>query len=137
HFSKEVCITPPLSNTTDCNGPPQNVPGRFYHYDVHVESWDAAGRMFGSMFGFEADEWGLAPGGWNEWLRVEALKVFVIITDDRMASAFAVATMVDQDEVAAGEAAALAFDSTIQDLNPAQFGSSPAERNYVFYSIVG
>jgi hypothetical protein len=136
----DVCVGPPLSNTTDCAGPPQNVMGQFYHYSVNVQSWDSVCKMFNTMFGpqggGEADAYGLAPGGWITWLRPEAVKVFVEITDDRMQCTWQTHVMNDQNTVVDGQTAALEFDQTLLGLAPGQFGTVAA-RNYIFYSLVG
>jgi hypothetical protein len=123
-WDKELCIAPPLSGTLDCAGPPISVPGRFYHYDIHVESLDATCRLFDSLFGSVPDEWAQASSGWHDWLRPEALKVIIAITDDEMGC------------FSDDEAGALAFDHQLLQASPAQFGYF-GSRNYVFYSLVG
>jgi hypothetical protein len=136
----DVCVGPPLSATTNCAGPPVFVPGQFYHYDVNVQSWDSACKMFDTMFGpaggGEPDQHGLCPNGWNAFLRPEAVKVFVEITDDQMGCDWDGASMYDNGQVAAGQQAALTFDNKLLQVNPGQFGTV-ADRNYIFYSIVG
>jgi hypothetical protein len=136
----EVCIGPPLGGTTDCNGAPQFVPDQFYHYDVNVQSWDSACKLFNTLYGpnggGEADEWALAPDGWISWLREEAVKIFVEITDDRMNCNYGSTVLNDGNTDALGQAAALAFDNVLLDLAEHQFGTV-ADRNYLFYSIVG
>ncbi|HZO14003.1 MAG TPA: hypothetical protein VFB62_12115, partial [Polyangiaceae bacterium] len=136
-WENEICVGPPLSATTDCSGPPQFVQNKFYHYDINVQSWDSVCHMFDSMFGNEADQWNLAPNGWNAWLRTQAVKVFVEITDDQMGCQFG-STYFDDGggSVTVGQQGALDFDTTLLQLNPGQFGTV-ADRNYLFYSIVG
>ena len=71
-----MCVGPPLSNTTDCDAPPGEVPGQFHHYDIDVQSHDSLcillDTLYGSSTGGEPDEWGLHPEGWVKWLRQDA-----------------------------------------------------------------
>jgi hypothetical protein len=134
-----VCIDPPLSGTTNCSGAPVNVPGQFYHYSVDIQSWDSVCKIFNTLYGpnsgGEADAYNFAPGGWATWLRPEAVKVFVEITDDQMNCTWGTHTL-NGSTAANGQTAALEFDSTLLGLAPAQFGTT-ADRRYIFYSIVG
>jgi len=76
-----------------------------------------------------------APNGWSQWLRPEALKVFVEITDDDVSCTTYGYDFKDNNTVAGGTAAAAAFDSALLALSPEQFGTA-AQRNYVWHSIV-
>jgi hypothetical protein len=138
--SLDVCIGPPLSNTVDCNGPPVENPGLFYHYSVNVQSHDSLCKIlntvYGSMGGGEGDEFGLYPGGWINLLRPEAVKVFVEITDDGIVCTWNGNTYNDQDQLMPGQQVAVAWDQDLLGLAPGQFGTV-AQRNYLFYSIVG
>jgi hypothetical protein len=134
--SLDVCVTPPLSGTTNCAGDPVFVPNKFYHYDRNVQSWDSVCRMFATMNGAEPAENTLAPNGWLPWLRTEAVKVFVEITDDRMQCTWGSVNVADNGDVPGGQAAALAFDQALLSTAPGQFGTV-ANRNYIFYSLVG
>jgi hypothetical protein len=134
-FSEDVCVGPPLSGTIDCGGPPVSVPGRFYHYDIHVDSLDAPCRALGSLFGGEPDAWNQAPNGWIEWLRPAALKVFIAISDDQIACGFQTHSLDDEYD-GTGEQTALQFEHYLLQTSPAQFGYG-SQRNYVFYSLVG
>jgi hypothetical protein len=64
------------------------------------------------------DSFGLAPMGWSQWLRPEAFKVFVEITDDNAAMT------------------ATAFETALLQLSPTHFGA-PGNRNFIFHSITG
>lgn len=94
-----ICIGAPLganactnpSNETLVLNPP------FYHYSAEIESWDAWCQL---LYGYNhSDEIGVtdnsssgagtarswtakAPTGWQEWLREDAFKHFLVITDD-------------------------------------------------------
>ena len=84
---QSLCISPPLGGKP-CTGvlantAPSNNPPVFYHYDRDdVESTDGWCKMLDWYK--KPDRYNLAPGGWSEWLRKEALKTFVMVTDDRM-----------------------------------------------------
>ncbi|MEQ9321444.1 MAG: hypothetical protein RIF41_19930, partial [Polyangiaceae bacterium] len=134
--SQPVCISPPLSGTTNCNGPPVNVPNQFYHYSINVQSHDSFCRILDSFYGGNADQYGLAPNGWSEWLRPEAVKVFVEMSDDGAVCTYNGKTYSDGNNVAQGQTAAVEFDKDLLALSPLHFGTQ-ASRNYIWYSIVG
>lgn len=118
---QSVCISKPLSSV-NCSPTVPNAPGnnppRFYHYSVEVESYDSLTRALQTFNGAQKDQFNLAPMGWQTWLRTDALKVFIEITDDR-------------SEVSAAE-----FDRQILAKSPMHFGTA-MNRNYVFHSIIG
>lgn len=120
-----LCISAPLSGT-DCMPPPAapvNGP-RFFHYDIGVNSEDSF-RVFLDTYS-TPDMHGFAPNGWSEWLRAEAFKVIVEITDDQSG-----------DDLPGGVAPTAAnFDAALLALTPAQFGR-PGARDYIFHAIVG
>ncbi len=138
--SYDVCISAPLSGTTNCSGPPVNVPGQFYHYSIDVQSTDSLCLLLDSFDGTEADEFNLAPGGWQQWLRPEAIKVFVEITDDRANCSWhgkSFNTMYNNPpNPTDGQNAAVEFDKALLGLSPLHFGTQ-SKRNYLWYSIVG
>ena len=120
-LQQSVCISAPLSKHASCSPlPPQpgNNPPRFYHYSVEVESTDSFRRLLGSLTGTERDKFNLAPGGWQTWLRTDAYKAFIVITDDTS----------DMSEVD--------FDTQLLAKAPMQFGTKAA-RNYVWHTISG
>jgi len=143
--SLEVCIGPPLSNSANCQGPPGDVANQFHHYDVNVQSFDslciALDTLYGSNGGGEADEQSLHPEGWIKWLRPDAIKIFVEITDDDVNCTWQGNTLNDfsaDPQSPAGNAAqaAIQFDSLLLGQAPNQFGTQAA-RDYQFFSIVG
>ncbi len=94
-----ICIGAPLGANA-CTNPNNetlvlNPP--FYHYSAEIESWDAWCQL---LYGYNhSDEIGVtdnsssgigaartwtakAPTGWQEWLREDAFKHFLVITDD-------------------------------------------------------
>jgi len=114
-----VCILSPLSTLSAC---PSDAPGpseRFFQYSIEVGSDDSFEVLLETFDGREEDDFGLAPGGWSEWLRPGAKKVFLEITDD------------DAD------GSAQAFLSALTALAPDDFGADPARPELVWHSIVG
>jgi hypothetical protein len=137
---ESVCIEAPLSGIPagGCTTPPAvpvNNPPKFFHYERTILSTDAWCKMF--------DYWNtpdinnFAPGGWQEWLRPEAFKAFIVITDDRVSctSASTGVNYNDANTVAGGVAVADKFDADLLALSPTQFGTAD-NRNYAWYSIV-
>lgn len=114
-----VCILSPLSTLSVC---PSEAPGpsaRFFQYSIEVGSDDSFDVLLETFDGRQEDDFGLAPGGWSEWLRPDAKKVFLEITDD------------DAD------GSAQEFLSALTTLAPDQFGANPARPQLVWHSIVG
>ena len=69
--------------------------------------------------GERQDDFELAPGGWSEWLRPGAKKVFLEISDD-------------DSRLDAAE-----FVASLTALAPESFGADPAQPGFVWHSIVG
>lgn len=116
----DICITMPLSGT-DC-APPPAVPAntaRYFHYDAITGS----GAFLDNIIAwFSApDPHGLAPGGYSDWLRPDANKIVLAMTDGTSASG--------------GTGNGDAFDAQLLALQPALFGT-PGDRRYVFHTIV-
>ena len=136
HGTYNVCVQPPLSGTTNCSFPPVNVPGQFYHYSLDIQSHDSLCSVLDSLDGTLADEYNFAPGGWQTWLRPEAHKAFVVLSDDGVECYSHNLMLYDDDSVAQGQQMALDFDNVLLSSAPSQFGT-PSMRNYSFYSLVG
>ena len=85
---QSICISRPLS-TIDCSGAipvqPGINPGRFYQYSIEIGSTNSFDMLLRSYNGALKDEFSLAPAGWSQWLRDDAFKVFLEITDDESA----------------------------------------------------
>jgi hypothetical protein len=119
--SKAICVTAPLSTNATCTPvPPQpgNNPPKFFHYSRQIESNDSFLRLINTYNGNEPDDFRLAPMGWSMWLRPEAYKVFIGITDD---------------ESGMNEST---WETNLFSKVPKMFGDA-AKRNYVWHSIVG
>ncbi len=132
----DLCVGPPLSGTTSCIGPPVAVPGQFHHYSLAVQSHDLWCKVLGSLVGSLADDFGQAPTGWQSWLRTEAVKTIVGITDDGVSCTWSSTSLDDQDQSNPGQVSAVDFDHLLLQAAPGQFGT-PAERNYRWHSLVG
>ncbi len=117
---QSVCISAPLSGNPTCTPvPPRPInTARFFHYSIEIESTDSFTRLLNSYNGNEKDQFGLAPAGWSSWLRPDAFKVFIAITDDNS----------DTTETV--------FESQLLAKTPKMFGTV-AKPNFVWHSIVG
>ena len=118
---QSVCVAAPLSTNPTCSPVPARPglnPPRFYQYSIEIESTDSLQRLLNSYNGVERDQFGLAPLGWSQWLRSDAFKVFIEITDDNSALSETL------------------FDAQLLAKTPQQFGDA-SSRNYAFYTIGG
>lgn len=140
-----ICIGKPLGGN-DCLSPSTEKlvlnPPTFYHYSADITSWNSWCQLLSTYK--KSDEsasdgraWTpVAPTGWSAWMRPEALKVFVEITDDNVNCSMGGYTFNDGGVSSTGTTAAANFDRALLSLDPAQFGTS-TKRNYVWHSIVG
>lgn len=129
-----ICVAEPLS-TTNCNPIPAQPafnPPIFYQYSVEIGSHDPICKLFNSYDGTTQDVFGLAPNGWKDWLRTEAIKVFVGITDDGIACG----AYDDNDNLNDGVTSGNNVDAALLALDPVQFGDAN-KRNYIWHSIIG
>jgi hypothetical protein len=147
----EVCIEEPLSTipqggcaTISPSTPPGNKKGKFYHYSLanKMQSTDSICHMLNSLVGNLKDDFSLAPLGWIDWLRPEAYKAFVIITDDRMSCTWTGVNPAYSfsegfaNSPAQAKSAAFDVDQALTVGWPKLFGTAQ-KRNYAFYSLVG
>lgn len=117
---QSICISAPLATNASCTPPPAK-PGnsaRFYQYSQEIASTNSLDLVLQTYA--KADTLGLAPSGWQAWLRPNAVKTFIEITDDNQGTKYT----------------AQSFDTALLQLAPNQFGTA-AKRNYTFHSIVG
>ncbi len=131
-----VCVEPPLAGAACELGSASTNSARFFHYDVVIQSHDALCVLLDSFDKPSAD--GRAPEGWRAFLRPDAQKAFIIVTDDS-----ASCTLVNGDtelRFGADDADpfedALMFHSALLARAPEQFGVPPEVR-YQLYSFVG
>ena len=140
---QSICVEAPLSGipVDGCKATPTppavfpakpvNNPPKFFHYSTEVASTDSWCKILSTFS--TPDEFMLAPNGWSQWLRPEAFKAFIEITDDHASCG----AYLDKNTVAGGVAAAALYDKALLALSPAQFADPVTnERNYRFYSIV-
>lgn len=100
---------------------------RFFHYVFDVESWHHLSIILQTYR--TADKFALAPAGWQGWLRPDAFKVFVEISDDNHLAQSPLYP--PPDGTTSGN-----FETRLFALIPKNFGDA-TDRNYVFHSIVG
>jgi hypothetical protein len=155
-----ICIGSPLSSL-DCPGSQSDTtplvahnPPRFYHHSTDIGSNNLWCRLLGSYDvtdPFPADPrstgdqngtpWvPVAPNGWGAYLRPEAFKVFIGITDDSPAGSGGGGCANLRGSGLNGtndQAGANAFDTVLRTLAPTQFGPVDGTRNYRWYSIIG
>jgi len=116
----DICISMPLSGT-DCVAPPAvpAITDVYKHYDRATGS----GAFLDNILVWYAmpDPHALAPGGYADWVRPEAQKLFLAMTDGTSASG----------DASAGQA----FDDALLALPGGPFGT-PGDRRYVFHSII-
>jgi hypothetical protein len=135
---ESICVKAPLSTTTCSPMPaePGQNPPLFFQYSVTIGSHDSLCRLLTTYDGTLPDEFGYAPMGWKEWLRPDALKVFVEVTDDGISCSAEGTTYNDGDNVNTGVTVADKFDTKLLAKDPAQFGDAN-NRNYIWHSIIG
>jgi len=115
-----ICVTAPLSANMACP-PTPDMPAfteRFYQYSLKVDSLNSLSLLVDTFDATKPDEFKLAPQGWGAWLRPNAAKVFLEITDD------------NSTEMTASD-----FVAKITAKSP-QFGSAAAP-SFRFHSIIG
>lgn len=137
--AESVCIEAPLSGIPmgGCASPPPqpvNNPPKFFHFNDTIESTDMWTKML--RYYTNPDHSGASTMGWREWLRTDALKVIVGISDDRISYTESGWSFNDGNSANGGLTAATQFDEALTTLDPVQFGT-PQARNYIYYSIVG
>lgn len=115
-----ICVLPPLSANNACPPSPDQpaFTERFYQYSLKVDSLNSLSLLVDTFDATVPDEFGLAPMGWGAWLRPNASKVFLEITDDNST-----------------EMSAVDFVAKIT-AKSAQFGTAAAPA-FIFHSIIG
>lgn len=131
-----ICIDPPLAGAPCSDGLYSTNSDVFFHYNLEVASGDALCLL---LYAFDhPDPEQRAPRGFQAWLRPDAEKVFVVISDDSASCQYRDGK--DAVEFNANGADpyddALLFHRTLLSLAPEQFGKPPRPP-YRFYSIVG
>lgn len=116
---ESICISPPLSQNPTCSPPPTKpINGtRFFHYDIEVDSYNSLATILSTYNTQDVNKF--TTKGWSEWLRADAIRFFLEITDDN-----------------ASPLTSKEFDTQLLALTPKSFGTAAA-RNYVFHTIAG
>ena len=127
-----ICFPPPLNPS--CGGSPENT-NRLYHYSRSITSHDALCKL---IDGFTiADDYNVAPNGWQDWVRAGASKVFIAISNDGVDCTTAGFTSIDDlNTVAGGNQAADDFMTELENLSVLHFGTAN-DPNYKFISVIG
>jgi hypothetical protein len=132
-----VCVDPPLAGAPCSAGLESSTSDVFFQYDLPIDSFDPLCKL---LFAFDhPDAAGRAPYGYRQWLRPDAQKVFVVISDDSAACRYESGDGFAIDLGGDGSdpfEVALNFHETLIARSPDQFGAPPDTR-YAFYSIVG
>lgn len=110
----DICVPPPLGGASCASKPP-----RFYNVPVHVESNDALQILTDTYDNASSSSYYKAPTPWMNYVRPEAVKIFVVITDDD-------SYMQDAD-----------FDKALLAKKPPGMFGDANGRKYIFDSIVG
>jgi hypothetical protein len=142
-----ICIRAPLGSS-DCLSP-ETIPllhngPRFFHYSADIrsrtpwcdllETWETADEY--TPADREERSWeSIAPIGWKQFVREEAFKEFLVITDDN-SRCEGVGHYFEDGNVSEAQSSAVEFDTALLALAPRQFGSNNARR-YKWHSIVG
>jgi hypothetical protein len=128
----DVCIDPPLGGAACSEGLAHTNGARYFHYNQEIGSHDAWCQILDTLDRPESAT--RAQHGFQEWLRPQAAKAFVLITDDAASCTY----HDDQIQLLVGAANAdpfqdaLAFHSALRAKAPDQFSG-----HYQFFSIVG
>jgi hypothetical protein len=129
--STGVCLEPPLAGAGCGAGIAATNGARFFQYNQEIGSNDALCQILDT---FDRPEGKRAPRGYQMWLRPEATKAFVVVTDDNARCTY----HDDQIQLVVGAddsdpfTDALAFHAALRAKSPEQFGGQ-----YKFFSIVG
>jgi hypothetical protein len=116
--STSICIQQPLSGLAMCPSPTPVFSERFYQFGMKVESTDSFDRILEWYNSPDEENDGLAENGWSEWLRADAKKVFVEMTDDNE------------------DMPATTFIEQLTALPGGHFGT-PTDLNFTFHTIMG
>lgn len=143
----EVCIGPQLAGPgATCDGLPGDITERFHHYSTAIGDHDGLCQLLDSYNGVQdgatPDEFGLHDEGWSTWLRQEALKVIVVLSDDGLACTWRGEVFDDANDPtltpSSSQAAVAAADWDRQLLQRGTFHfGTLAHRNYRLYTLVG
>lgn len=116
--STSICLQQPLSGLAMCPSEAPVFSERFFQFGMKVESTDSFDRILEWYDSPDEENDGLAENGWSEWLRSNAKKVFVEMTDDNE------------------DMPATTFIAELTALPGGHFGT-PTDLNFTFHTIMG
>lgn len=127
-----VCIDPPLAGADCSQGLKKTNGERYFHFNQPIGSNDALCQILDVIDNTHADS--RAPQGLAEWLRPEASKAFVLVTDDSARCSY----MDSEMQVVLGADGADPFEDALQ-FHAALRAKAPVQfaGHYQFFSIVG
>ena len=136
--ARDICIAAPLGAPPDADmdGHCDTIPpmptdtANFFHHSTSVSSHDALCRLIDEFD--DPDDFNLHPNGYQDLLRDDSYKFFLVITDDGV-SCTNPGDYDDNDNLVSGEAAADQWDADLLALSPQHFGTA-MDRNYTFWS---
>jgi hypothetical protein len=102
-----ICVPAPLAGANCADNPPT-----FHHVNQDVQSTNSLSLILST---YDSNTAALA---WNKYLRLDATKVFIEVTDDNSGMS------------------STAFDTALLAKAPAGMFGTAAKRNYVFHSII-
>ena len=137
----EVCFENPLGaipfGGCDFSPPEPANTDQFRHYSASVQSLDAWCKLIRTFDGSLADDFGMAPNGWSSWLRQDAFKFFIIVSDDRSVCTISGGPSYnDNNNSNDAETTATSFIADLLALSPTQFGTV-SNRKFVVHSLIG
>jgi hypothetical protein len=127
-----VCIDPPLAGADCSQGLAKTNSDRYFQLDLLIGSNDPLCQILDALDNPSLDK--RAPKGLETWLRPEASKAFVLITDDSARCRY---TDAEMDVIIGADGFdpfedALKFHAALKAKSPEHFGG-----HYQFFSIVG
>lgn len=137
--AQKICVSAPLSGAASCSPPPAQPveSAKFYQHSKFISSFNALCRIVDSFD--KTDDFNKHPTGYGALLRPNAVKVILVITDDRVSTAQPSGCSKPYDDlntVAGGGTASTAFETDLFALPGNPYGTA-AKRNYTFHSIIG
>ncbi|MBK8261143.1 MAG: hypothetical protein IPK80_07355 [Nannocystis sp.] len=142
-YNAPICIEAPLGEIPPggCVNPPSH-PGStetFSHYSTMIGSDDAWCKILKTGIGVddEFDQY-----GWMKWLRKDAHKAFIIVSDDHVGCTLSFIDgkwdgFADNQFDDYNLSYAERFDEHLRTLSPSKFGALTEERKYTVHSLIG
>ncbi|MBW2528095.1 MAG: hypothetical protein JRI23_28195 [Deltaproteobacteria bacterium] len=141
YSSNGICVASPLGGIPDANsdGHCDSIPSqpvntaKFFHHAYTVSSHNALCLLL--QYYTTSDQYGLQPNGYQDVLRDDSFKFFLVITDDGVGCSGGGYSYSDGNNVTGGDTVAAQWDADVLALGPSHFGPDAANRNYSFWGI--